>query len=596
MVVIRGLVAWSPTVHRCLLQCVLILCSMLLSCTSGTSKKSEVTSSNNSSAESVRALSYFLDTINFSFYDSQDWEALFQEAQRGDDFRLRQYAALMHSLLKASLISDYHSRMVAIDSVKLQQRNPISIATALHFQAQLLYNEKEYVPAFKAAIEAYQLFEEIGFANIPEIGKYLQELSVMHYFFKDYTEVIRLMNLSFQYPSPGPTYEVQRYNNLALAHKGLNNLNKAKEYWDLAFDKAKKHSLDSWQGILAENIAGHYVQLHEFEEARKLHDYVLSIIDSLKSPVIHGRSLLCLAEINLLEGNLSDAGGLLQRFNALEKPPKQFLGFQQQYEKLHIKYFKLSRDYWFQMGDFKQAYLLGDSFHVQSTIHDSIHNVLQLSMIKQQMEREQYQLKAALDEQAQKILSYQYTGLLLCIVIAFGGAIYRLRKKKKEEKRAFSVKEMEHLEKEKVLTEKIETLEQKIQRHLEEIKVANLQLAQSKQLQNPSSNLLLTDSISNRADIENSELRILTKEAWEQFRSDFQQLNPSFAKKLQKHPAKFSEAESRLLMLAKLKCSAKDICNILGVSDNSVRVTWHRVRKKMNLPPEAKAALILKSL
>jgi DNA-directed RNA polymerase specialized sigma24 family protein len=41
-----------------------------------------------------------------------------------------------------------------------------------------------------------------------------------------------------------------------------------------------------------------------------------------------------------------------------------------------------------------------------------------------------------------------------------------------------------------------------------------------------------------------------------------------------------TDAEMRYLMLAKLQLSHKEMARILGVSFDSVRVTWNRARKK----------------
>jgi len=38
-----------------------------------------------------------------------------------------------------------------------------------------------------------------------------------------------------------------------------------------------------------------------------------------------------------------------------------------------------------------------------------------------------------------------------------------------------------------------------------------------------------------------------------------------------------------MIVLGKLKLSHKEIANILGISPQSSRVTWHRLKKKINL-------------
>ncbi|HMR18126.1 MAG TPA: hypothetical protein PKA53_02400, partial [Sphingobacterium sp.] len=77
---------------------------------------------------------------------------------------------------------------------------------------------------------------------------------------------------------------------------------------------------------------------------------------------------------------------------------------------------------------------------------------------------------------------------------------------------------------------------------------------------------------------------ILTEEDWQDFKILFEQVHSGFLYRLkEKHPI-ISPAETRYLSLAKLHFSTKEMAAALGVSNQSIRTNWYRIRKKLDLP------------
>lgn len=75
--------------------------------------------------------------------------------------------------------------------------------------------------------------------------------------------------------------------------------------------------------------------------------------------------------------------------------------------------------------------------------------------------------------------------------------------------------------------------------------------------------------------------KILTDEDWEKFKSKFQTIYPNFLPKIKLLKSVITEAEIRFLVLLRLKLSAKEMANTLGISPQSVRVTKMRLKKKL---------------
>lgn len=72
---------------------------------------------------------------------------------------------------------------------------------------------------------------------------------------------------------------------------------------------------------------------------------------------------------------------------------------------------------------------------------------------------------------------------------------------------------------------------------------------------------------------------------WEEFRGIFEQVHQSFFDRLQLQSDALTSNDLRLIALIKMNMTPSDISTLLGVSQDSLRVMRHRLRKKLNLAP-----------
>ncbi len=72
---------------------------------------------------------------------------------------------------------------------------------------------------------------------------------------------------------------------------------------------------------------------------------------------------------------------------------------------------------------------------------------------------------------------------------------------------------------------------------------------------------------------------------WEEFRGIFEQVHQSFFDRLQQQTGPLTNNDLRLIALIKMNLTSTDIATLLGISQDSLRVIRHRLRKKMNLAP-----------
>ncbi|RYE23892.1 MAG: tetratricopeptide repeat protein [Sphingobacteriales bacterium] len=70
---------------------------------------------------------------------------------------------------------------------------------------------------------------------------------------------------------------------------------------------------------------------------------------------------------------------------------------------------------------------------------------------------------------------------------------------------------------------------------------------------------------------------------WEDFRNTFEQVHQSFFDNLKEIAPDLTAAELRLVSLLKMNMSSNDMATMLGISQDSLRVSRYRLRKKLNL-------------
>jgi hypothetical protein len=99
-----------------------------------------------------------------------------------------------------------------------------------------------------------------------------------------------------------------------------------------------------------------------------------------------------------------------------------------------------------------------------------------------------------------------------------------------------------------------------------------------KQLQNK---MVDTDNLEVNAAL--SDFVILTEEDWQQFKVNFETINPNYLKRLKQKMPQITQGEQRIILLAKLGFNTKKMANATGVSPETIRSVSSRLRKKFNL-------------
>lgn len=433
---------------------------------------------------------------------------------------------------------------------------------------------RDYGQSIENMIRGDELLKSIGYSGIPMIGKYLHDMALVFYFFGEYEKVAELMETAMRFPPVDYNRGIQRYNNLGLAYLHLDQKQKAKNAFLMIIEEAKSAKDGIWIALGSKRLADIYLKEGKYREALDLYGNSLSFIDKNHFIREYSEHILGLAKCHILLGNILESKKYIAQANqvALLKDSYYF-GERQQDEKYWIAYYDVKHLYFLKTHEYEKAYHYQDSLNILKRTQDSVYNSLQIHLAQQRLHIQKNLSEIETAKQEKEILSARAwtisTGTALLTVI-FVLLFYIGRIKRKKDKEEYLNKEQKMRNEEKRLNHELESLKIQMDHHLEKIKESNLLIKQYK-----------SETTADDAKIDIENLKILTKEHWEDFIGDFKKVHKRFYVKITKTYPYLTSSELRLVLLLKLGINQKELPRVLGTSDVNIRVTMHRLRQKI---------------
>jgi tetratricopeptide (TPR) repeat protein len=457
-----------------------------------------------------------------------------------------------------------------------QQKNDlIHVGDCLVAMAQIQFADEEYAPAFENMLAADEFFKKIGYENIPNMGKYLHDFALDYFFFQDYEKVIEYMKASVKLPKYNDNLDIQRYNTLGVSYLKLNQPDSAFSYLSTTYEKAKTYNDSIWLGLSAGNLGEVFYRKGEYQKALDYFEEDFQINHQSNSPDIPQNAAVNMAKTYLRLGDMNKASQYLKVTAAFFPKPKiNTFGNQQQLEQAKRNYYQVSYGYYLALEDYKTALLYADSLHRAEKIHDRKYNALQVKMASGQLEllqsKMELQKKELLHEKQRRVKNVIISSL--GVVFFLGIFIFRSRQKINKQKQLL--------------------LNAQLERAKHHLNISQIKLDDFASRIQEKSKLIegLEQKLSSQPDADDSllvqlqQVTILTEDDWKHFKSLFEQVHSGFLQRLKEKYPEISPAEIRFLTLAKLSFSTKEMAAALGVSTQSIRTNWYRIRKKLELP------------
>lgn len=277
-----------------------------------------------------------------------------------------------------------------------------------HFIAKNYFHLNEYGLAFENYFEAYDIFESIGFENVPNISKFLHDFALSRYYFKDYNEVIRLMHISMKHPPYNSNHHIQLYNNLGVSYSKLGQRDSAIFYFEKTKELGKKYNSKAWEGITLGNIGNIFFRERDYNTALQNYKQQYEVLKDSPFDPIRIFSYLNVAKAYLKLDSISKTEKFLKLaerdYNNLRK--NKSYGDDQQLQASRKDYFEIKSDYFLKAKRFPEAIVYKDSLVIAQKKIDSIYNSAIIKMSADKLVIKNKELKLSEKEREKPINNF----------------------------------------------------------------------------------------------------------------------------------------------------------------------------------------------
>lgn len=449
---------------------------------------------------------------------------------------------------------------------------------AINVIATHFWSVKNYESAFEWLLQSAKVLEKIKPENFPEMANHLNYIGRCYYNFEDYTNALIYYKKSSELEKTefNSRRVLEAQSTVGLCYQKLDEFNLAEQSFLRVINDTSKYKDTIWQNIAAGNLGYNFYLQENYEKAIPL--FKTDIENALK-----------INDLNLAVGSLIPLADIHLKQNKLNLAKKEidsayhYIKKTNQTDRLLKLYPVISK--WYAANnqpDFSAIYL--DSTLIAVNIQNKKYNGLKLLRANQKVlaKEKKLEIEKLKNEGQLKLTQRNYILLIAILLLITSIFIFWYRNK-------YLLKEQE-----------IKALElENTQKYLENAK-SNLKNL-TKKIREDSN--LITELQKNDTSKINSEIlsqlkskNILTQNDWKQFQSLFKEAYPNFIQSFINSYPVLGQAEIRCLCLNKLALTNNEMSLILGVSTNTIRVTKHRIRKKLNLESNKSLEDIIKKI
>lgn len=438
---------------------------------------------------------------------------------------------------------------------------------------QHYWRSAQYEQGFRWYFRLDHMLQGMDVEKFPDKANYLEEIGRAYYRFGDYEKAIPYFEQVVALPVRKFYLNRWRHslNTMGLTYRELARWDESDACFSRLLKQASGES-EMWVGIASGNLGQNLYLRGSYEKAVPLLKVDISTAEKYEDWGLAAGSAIPMADLLMQWGRLEEAKAYIDK-------AERYIRQSQQTDRLRRLYPVMSK--WYTaMGQQRQAALYLDSALVAAKLFNEKFNALKLMRANQEItasrqEAALQKLEAAASQQ--RLIRNNIIGglmaALLGILVIYRATIYRNRTQRKLQQMELDRARQELDNAQKLLdgyTRKIHN-NSRIIRSIEDSHPQGTDDAVLRQLRTST---------------------ILTESDWEDFREQFQKIYPDFTEKLLDRHPNLTSAEIRFLLLLRLGLTNPEIAHALGISPASLRVTWHRLRKKLGLSADHTAAMV----
>lgn len=300
-----------------------------------------------------------------------------------------------------------------------------------------LFLLNDYPKSIEKMLIADEKFRDMGYTRFPEMPKYLHNMALVFYYFRQYDKVAKLMEASAKLQPFDNNRHIQVFNTLGSAYTHLKLYDKAEK----AFLKTKKLAIlyqDSfWIAFASRALAKIYLEKGKYQEALRLYEIYFKSIEHYKdiNKREYSEHLLGLAKANIFLNRLENAKQYLDNINYIKvsDPNNQTFTFGVSYQDINywLDYYDVTRRYYFAIKDYQKAYYYSDSLYAMKFRVDSLFNGMEVRIAQNRIDVQDKQFQNDKKEATIQSKNKQmiWIGTLLIVIIIASVLLYRQNRK-----------------------------------------------------------------------------------------------------------------------------------------------------------------------
>lgn len=387
----------------------------------------------------------------------------------------------------------------------------------------------------------------------------LVQLGHVHYDFREYEEAVRRYRQAVESMAEGHRhyYRMFALNMMGITYRKLGQLDSSNQWFERVYEVARQTN-DSVYPILSKgNLGENYYLQGDIERAEPL---LLEEMVESKRWDDNGRTsnaLTLLGDIALMNGQIDQAKAYINE--ALDRARSTGESGRRAFV------YPVAAKLYGALGNAEMVKAYVDSSLLMKDAIEREFDRVTLARADQKLELERIATQTAKLEGERKLQIQRRNvliGLMVLVLTVLSLMFIRFRAKRNRQ-RALLVQEKEDAEHE------LKLAKQQLLEFVREMETKNV----------PSG--IMAESNSNLQQLQ--EAKILTDEDWGRFKQLFENVHAGYIQRLEANYPNISEAEKRFILLTKMDVSTKQMTQILGVGDSTIRQVRSRLRRKLNI-------------